>query len=395
MKEQIWQSILSFAGEEEQEKERLTELLSEPAVSRSGRKARHLRRVGRVSVRAVAMGLLAAFFVTAGPMKMVAEAYNGAGTVNASAIPNNENVTLTGDLTIVMDVSQKSLGKINLCDGLVHYYTLTVKGNGSGQTLNVSAAEGNSAAIDSDIDNPAGGLVIEGAKVIASAVDDGHPAVRVGTLTMGNGSELQATGHAHSVQALQVNGATVIVPNPSNWSEDGILMASRNGDWVPSPNAILRGPTISKKEEAAQEAVQPQYIPPHVHEYVWETTKEPTEEEDGEECYICKGCGAVQYRIPLTGCGAFNINTMNKILNAKPGETLHISTTHWISFHKMIGDALAQRPDVTLVVDFLSEGHKGEPMSFTIPAGAGGPALFNADGYAGFHYLSGLFATGQ
>ena len=57
----------------------------------------------------------------------------------------------------------------------------------------------------------------------------------------------------------------------------------------------------------------------------------------------------------------------------------------------MVMDALAARPDVTLTVDFLSEGFKGTPMTVTIPAGYDDTSLLDANGYAGFLYLSGIF----
>ncbi len=405
MKEQIWQSILSFAGEEEQEKERLTELLSEPTVNRGGRKVHHLRRVGRVSVRAVAMALLAAFFVTAGPMKMVAEAadLNGSYTLTADntlsgdigQIDPNAVLYLFGAVTINLNGHSLTVQKITYGNPPNEPQSLTINGTGAGETLNVIVDHAGAYMTDSAIN--VSELTINSANVYAQNQGTDYPTVRLGgELMLSNGASLHAKNNAAgnkpaiSGAIFPDNSAYSIGPNGVSYIDGHFIIDDHDATEV-----ILSAPGSARKAEVAQTAVQQQYIPPHVHEYVWETTKEPTEEEDGEECYICKGCGAVQYRIPLTGCGAFNINTMNRILNAKPGETLHISTTHWLSFHKMIGDALAKRPDVTLVVDFLSEGHKGDPMSFTIPAGAGGPALFNADGYAGFHYLAGLFATGQ
>ena len=125
---------------------------------------------------------------------------------------------------------------------------------------------------------------------------------------------------------------------------------------------------------------------PHVHSYEWITTQEPTEESDGEMVYVCK-CGAVMYRMPVTGQSAFIINAANKISNAGPGATIRISTTHWKSFNILIRDALKKRKDVTLIVDFLSEGHKGEPLSFTIPAGYDVDVLFDKNGWAGFCFV--------
>jgi hypothetical protein len=315
----------------------------------------------------------------------------GIGQIDPDAV-----LYLLGAVTINLNGHSLTVQKITYGNPPNEPQSLTINGTGAGETLNVIVDNAGDYNTGSAID--AAQLTIDSANVYAQNQGTaGNPTVQLNdSIVLSNGASLHAKNNSPEQPAisgahLPENSTYSIGPNGVSYIDGHFII-----DGVDATEVILRAPGGAAKAEVAQQAaVQPQYIPPHVHEYVWETTKEPTEEEDGEECYICKGCGAVQYRIPLTGCGAFNINTMNRILNAKPGETLHISTTHWLSFHKMIGDALAKRPDVTLVVDFLSEGHKGDPMSFTIPAGAGGPALFNADGYAGFHYLAGLFATGQ
>ena len=56
-------------------------------------------------------------------------------------------------------------------------------------------------------------------------------------------------------------------------------------------------------------------------------------------------------------------------------------------------EALAARPDVTLVVSFLREGYKGDRLTITIPAGTDTIALLNEEGYAGFFYISGMLGT--
>ena len=56
-------------------------------------------------------------------------------------------------------------------------------------------------------------------------------------------------------------------------------------------------------------------------------------------------------------------------------------------------DALRERPDVTLKVNYLSDGYKGDPMTFTIPAGTDTGALPDENGYAGFKFLGGIFGA--
>ena len=125
---------------------------------------------------------------------------------------------------------------------------------------------------------------------------------------------------------------------------------------------------------------------PHTHEFAWDTVA-ATETTDGELRYQCKECGHILTRVPLSAYYVFNANTVEKITKAKQGETVKITTDRWISFHKMVFDALAARPDVSLEVSFLDGEYKGNRVSFTIPAGADTSDLFIEDNFAGFMYL--------
>ena len=128
-----------------------------------------------------------------------------------------------------------------------------------------------------------------------------------------------------------------------------------------------------------------------IHTYEWRTVKSPTADSDGIEAYICTKCGHNGGELPLTGFTIYLKETINTIKNAPPGANLEIDTKRWISFHKSIFDALAERPDVSLTVKFLSEGYKGDKLQFTIPAGYDVKKLPNEEGWAGFLYLYGLF----
>lgn len=143
------------------------------------------------------------------------------------------------------------------------------------------------------------------------------------------------------------------------------------------------GGSGSSTSEAKNENVEP-----HIHRYFWEDTVAATENTDGEIVYKCE-CGEVLYRVPTSAYYVFNKNTMDKIKNAKQGETIKIDTRKWISFHKMVMQALADRPDVSLEVSFLDGEYKGNKVSFTIPAGTDTLSLLDEKGYAGFVYLTG------
>ena len=129
------------------------------------------------------------------------------------------------------------------------------------------------------------------------------------------------------------------------------------------------------------------------HSYEWVETKQATENDNGECAYKCKLCGDVLYRIPTNAMGVFVQNTINNIVKAPQGGTVVIDTDRWYSFPKSVFDALAARPDLTLTVNYLSEGFKGDPMTFTIPAGTDVSKLPDEKGYAGFTFLGGIFGA--
>ena len=98
---------------------------------------------------------------------------------------------------------------------------------------------------------------------------------------------------------------------------------------------------------------------------------------------MCSGCGDVKETSPLPALSVFDEEIINKIRNVKSGGTVTIETTHWNSLGRGIRDALAARPDVTLKISFLSEGHKGIPLKVTLPAGMDIAGMFDENGYLG------------
>lgn len=131
--------------------------------------------------------------------------------------------------------------------------------------------------------------------------------------------------------------------------------------------------------------------------YQWSTIYYADEHNDGEMVYCCSSCGHVLYRVPISGYSIFSKNTMQKILDAPQGATISVSTRRWISFHRMVYQALADRPDVTLKVSFLDGGYRGNRYSVTIPAGSDTLSLLNGTDYCGFLYLGSKFglSTGE
>ena len=98
---------------------------------------------------------------------------------------------------------------------------------------------------------------------------------------------------------------------------------------------------------------------------------------------MCSGCGDVKETSPLPALSIFDEEVIAQIKNAPKGGTVKIETTHWNTLGRSIRDALADRPDVTLKISFLSEGHRGIPLKVTLPAGMDITAMFDENGYLG------------
>ena len=192
---------------------------------------------------------------------------------------------------------------------------------------------------------------------------------------------------------------------PVTWSSSDMTVANVTAGGVvtglkPGTATITARITVDGKEYTATckvtvvPAGTPIIIPSgggeHVHKYVWDTI-EATEDADGELRYQCETCGDIKERVPLTAYNVFNKNTTEKIRKAPKDATVKIETSKWISFHKMVMEALAERPDVTLEISFLDEGHKGNRCTVTIPKGTDTMSLVDKNGFTGFLFLGGKF----
>jgi hypothetical protein len=99
--------------------------------------------------------------------------------------------------------------------------------------------------------------------------------------------------------------------------------------------------------------------------------------------------------VPLSAYYIFNLNAVESIQKAQKNATVKIDTRRWISFHHMVMDALAERPDVTVEITFLDGGHKGNKFKVIIPKGADTKALVDTNGFTGFLFLGGKFGITQ
>lgn len=86
----------------------------------------------------------------------------------------------------------------------------------------------------------------------------------------------------------------------------------------------------------------------------------------------------------------FNKATVEQIKATAPEGELLVDTLTWISFHRMVYEALEARRDITFKVRYY---YDGALFTVTIPAGADVSGLGTTTGYDGFLYLSTLFET--
>lgn len=120
----------------------------------------------------------------------------------------------------------------------------------------------------------------------------------------------------------------------------------------------------------------------HVFEYV--TVREPAEKEDGLVAKQCKKCGAVVEYQPISAIAAFLRNAEKSVLNAAQDAVVTVETDRWLCFDRAVMDAIASRPDVTVVVNYR---YQHRDYTVTIPAGYDVIGLLDENGFCGFRYL--------
>lgn len=206
-----------------------------------------------------------------------------------------------------------------------------------------------------------------------------------GNVTMGEHPDINAGDSNTWTCSISANGASSA---KINLGDSTIKFRIAYNTTPPSGGGDSDEGSSTGDSDEGSSAVQKESESNHTHSYFWSEEKAATEDTDGEMVYRCE-CGAVQYRVPISAYYVFNKNTMEKIKKADKGATVKIETSKWISFHKMVMQALADRPDVSLEVSFLDGEYKGNRVSFIIPAGTDTLSLLDDNGFAGFLYLAG------
>ncbi|MGN1179792.1 MAG: hypothetical protein ACI4SD_01160 [Suilimivivens sp.] len=139
-----------------------------------------------------------------------------------------------------------------------------------------------------------------------------------------------------------------------------------------------------KKEEKVEEEV---YC---THKFEYSVLQEGTVSQDGLMGMQCIWCGAVEQntieRIPAYLI--FNKVCEQEIRKAT-GTELTIETDIWESFQKRVLEALSEKPQLNLTINYT---YKHKKYTVTIPAGTDVMTLLNEEGFCGFRYLDQMFA---
>lgn len=120
------------------------------------------------------------------------------------------------------------------------------------------------------------------------------------------------------------------------------------------------------------------------HVYDYEIVQEPLEKEDGTLAKYCIKCGTITEYQPISAMAAFLKNAEKKIRNAEGNAVVTIETDRWLSFDQAVIRAIADRPDVTVVIKYC---YQRQEYTLTIPAGTDMGKLQAEDGFYGFRYL--------
>ncbi len=114
--------------------------------------------------------------------------------------------------------------------------------------------------------------------------------------------------------------------------------------------------------------------------------REATPCQDGVLEERCKTCGQVfgRTQIPNSAYSAFLKEAADRITAAAPGEQAVIQTDRWMSFDERVLDAMAERRDISILVQFRYQGVKRQVL---IPEASDVSGLGDENGFCGFCYL--------
>ncbi len=300
------------------------------------------------------------------------------GTLNSAGTFGDVGMEAYNDITV-------SGGTITITGrdgGLIAHHNLSI----SGGTINIDVA-----SQSNDVCGISGGnsVTISGGNIDIATVYSGnsglYSADAITSFTSNidiQANLVEVTPADFEIAGFTLTGSTPYygLKNPDGSRITTISIRPRTNFGGPRTNFGGNNGAANTVNKSGSPKVQE---PPHVHSYAWEVIQSPTAESDGYEAYRCSRCGDIKEISPLPAFSVFDTEVINKIKNAPLGGTVKIETTHWNTLGRSIRDALVSRPDVTVSISFLSEGHKGIPLKVTLPAGADITGMFDENGYLG------------
>lgn len=173
--------------------------------------------------------------------------------------------------------------------------------------------------------------------------------------------------------------------NPINSQYYKVKLADGGYIVTPEKNDMSADHKNNSGNEKEQKSGKPDCI--HVWEY--NIIEQATAEKDSVMAYQCAKCGQViEYlEVPNSAYCVFLSEAAETIRSAQTDQVI-IDTQRWISFDQKVLDAIADRRDVTIVVNYKYQGKK---YSVTIPGGADVSGLADENGFCGFRYLDLVF----
>ena len=116
------------------------------------------------------------------------------------------------------------------------------------------------------------------------------------------------------------------------------------------------------------------------HKFSFQVLETATTEKDGIGMWCCERCGIPDWnehenaapgeKVVISAYTVFNDTLENNIKAAESGATVSITTSRWVSVRRGVLEALAEKPGVTLTVNFEYQG-----MGYVIAIPGGDPAL--------------------
>ena len=308
---------------------------------------------------------------------------------------SNNILTLSGvDITdsyIIFDISHSAdmviEGKNTITStngvGIWCHGTLTIKGNGK---LTITA--GLSGCINCDA-----GMVIQGGEIYAKSTANATALYAyLGTVEI-TGGFARATGNASAFSKFGSQPGLPVVGSDTYDAADDDLATptwdSVSGNYTVN-GAIAKTLMIGTKPSSGGGTDSTNTGSTATlcsHEYEWVEDVAATADSDAKLVYKCKKCGHIDMRMDEANSAyvQFLRESADKITKAGTKTTVKIEAKNWSSFQRTVIDALAKRPDVTLVIEYNDADNNRRQI--TVPAGTDLTGFIDENGYTGFDFL--------